>query len=110
MKFFRTPIQKNMCKCPSYVTQIALAALTNAFFGINGAACRFILSFSFYFIIIQNVFFLEMLRSSTSQNVPSPLVHNLLNEKMLKDVNKYLSSIVSAKVVVSQSDQLVWLV
>lgn len=51
-----------------------------------------------------------MLRSSTSQNVPSPLVHNLLNEKMLKDVNKYLSSIVSAKVVVSQSDQLVWLV
>ena len=39
-----------------------------------------------------------------------PLVHNLLNEKMLKDVNKYLSSIVSAKVVVSQSDQLVWLV
>lgn len=51
-----------------------------------------------------------MLRSSTSQNVPSPLVHNLLNEKMLKDVNKYLSSIVSVKVVVGQSDQLVWLV
>lgn len=49
-----------MCKCPLYVTQIALAALTNAFFGINGAACRFILSFSFYFIIIQNVFFLEI--------------------------------------------------